>query len=832
MERESFEDEEVAAILNENFVPIKIDREERPDIDRIYMNFVQATTGSGGWPLNVFITPNLEPVFGGTYWSGPHSSTRQLPLEVQVDFLAILKKLSSVWKEQEDRCRQDSAQILKQLKEFASEGTFGSRLGEGGDGLDLEILEEAYQHFASTFDRTHHGFGSAPKFPTPAKLSFLLRLPHYPQAVVDIIGTEECLNAQQMAVSTLRSMARGGIHDQIGHGFARYSVTADWKLPHFEKMLYDNAQLLHVYLDAFLSTSDPELLGVVYDLAEYLTADALAAKEGGFYSSEDADSYYRKGDTEKREGAFYVWTKREFDTLLGHPAAEICSAFWGFKSHGNVAPENDVHDEFINQNVLSIVTMPKNLTSQFSMSEQEVVRIIKESRNKLRAHREKERVRPALDDKIVVGWNGIAIGALARTASVISTFDSERASRYMASAKKAAEFIRKSMYNPNQMTLKRVWRDGVTGDTGAFADDYAFMIEGLIDLYEATFDDQWLKWANDLQSMFLPSSIHIARRFIQLTTSETQLSLFYDRGSSDDNSPGGGFFATPSAAPHTILRLKDGMDTSEPSTNGVSASNLYRLSSLLGDDIEDLDPDAKTKKGYAERAKETIEAFEAEILQYPWGFGSFMPGVVAGRLGVRGRMIISSAPEANPEGESAQSTPSTSSATNNTPSTATVNIPSPALCPRGSLSTVLKISPTTGTWLRQRNPLLRDITFPSPGSPPKILVCENGVCREEGMGVSGSEEQKKDELVVAGEMVKEKLEEGNAAKEDTTAAPVEKTGGGPEASAAAVITEGENDSNAQNETDKDKELEKPHANPADVPSSSFGPVSLLGGELR
>jgi uncharacterized protein YyaL (SSP411 family) len=715
MERESFENEEVASILNGDFIPIKIDREERPDIDRIYMNFVQATTGSGGWPLNVFVTPTLEPVFGGTYWPGPHSNTPQLALEDQVDFLGILKKLSSVWKEQEDRCRQDSAQILQQLKEFAAEGTFGGQLGEGGDGLDLEVLEEAYEHFASTFDRQNSGFGSAPKFPTPSKLSFLLRLSHYPQAVIDIVGAEECAHAEYMAISTLRAMARGGIHDHIGHGFARYSVTADWSLPHFEKMLYDNSQLLHVYLDAFLATSDPEFLGVVYDLAEYLTADALAAKDGGFYSSEDADSFYRKGDAEKREGAFYVWTSREVDTILGNPAAEICTAFWGISSHGNVLPENDVHDEFINQNVLSIVSTPKNLAGQFGMSEKDIVRIIKESRNKLRAHRDTERVRPTLDDKIVVGWNGIAIGALARVSAAISHFDPDRADRYITSAKKAGEFIKHSMYNDRQMTLKRVWRDGIAGETGAFADDYAFLIEGLLDLYEATFEEEWLRWANDLQSMYYPFSQ--LTLYVSTPTDnplETQRSLFFDTGLSN-NSPGGGFFATPSNAKHTILRLKDGMDTSEPSTNGTSASNLFRLSSLLGDDVPD-DQQAQCEGGYSGRAKETISAFEAEILQYPWGFGSFMPGVVAGRLGVKSVMIL--------EG------PELDSAANSEASDKIAM--SFATAPRGGLSTILKVSPSTGSWLRQRNLLLRDVTFPAAGQV-KVLVCENGVCKEESL---------------------------------------------------------------------------------------------------
>jgi len=369
MERESFENDEVASILNSSFIPIKVDREERPDIDRIYMNFVQATTGSGGWPLNVFITPDLEPVFGGTYWPGPTSNTT--PFEDQVGFLGILDKLSTVWKEQEARCRGDSAQILKQLKEFAAEGTFGGRLGGGADGLDIELLEEATSHFASTFDSVNGGFGSAPKFPTPSKLSFLLRLGQYPQVVIDVVGAADCRNAQSMAITTLRKMARGGIHDHIGNGFARYSVTADWSLPHFEKMLYDNAQLLHVYLDGFLLSRDAELLGVVYDISDYLTT-TLAHPAGGFYSSEDADSFYKRGDSEKREGAFYVWTKREFENVLSSQAEPILSTFFNVSEHGNVEPENDAHDEFIDQNVLAIVSTPNALATTFGMKEEEV----------------------------------------------------------------------------------------------------------------------------------------------------------------------------------------------------------------------------------------------------------------------------------------------------------------------------------------------------------------------------------------------------------------------------------------------------------------------------
>jgi uncharacterized protein YyaL (SSP411 family) len=496
MEKESFENDEVAAILNDAFIPIKIDREERPDIDRIYMNFVQATTGSGGWPLNVFVTPDLEPVFGGTYWPGPTSSTASF--DDQVDFLGILNKLSTVWTDQEERCRQDSSKILQQLKNFAAEGTLGSRLGEGGDTLDIELLEEANQHFISTYDNQNGGFGSAPKFPTPSKLSSLLRLGQYPQIVLDVVGEAECQNAENMAITTLRKMARGGIHDHIGNGFSRYSVTPDWSLPHFEKMLYDNAQLLHIYLDAFLLSRDPELLGVVYDICTYLTT-TLAHPEGGFYSSEDADSFYRKGDSEKREGAFYVWTKREFENVLGNKAEPILSAFFNVTSHGNVSPENDPHDEFIDQNVLAIVSTPSTLASTYGMKEEEGVKIIKDGKAALLAHREKERLRPALDDKIIVSWNGIAIGALARTAAVIKGFDPTRSGIYLASALKAAKFIEKELYDETTKTLFRIFREG-RGDTKGFADDYAFLIEGLIDLYEATFDEEWLRWADDLQS--------------------------------------------------------------------------------------------------------------------------------------------------------------------------------------------------------------------------------------------------------------------------------------------------------------------------------------------
>ena len=234
MERESFENAEVAAILNSSFIPIKIDREERPDVDRIYMNYVQATTGSGGWPLNVFITPDLEPIFGGTYWPGPGST---MTVGNHVGFVGILEKIRDVWKNQQQRCLDSAKEITAQLREFAQDGNISRRGSAEPDGLDLELLDEAYEHFAAKYDKKHPGFPKgAPKFPTPANLSFLLKLTQYPSAVTEIIGAKECANAKDMVLSILHAMNKGGIHDQIGNGFARYSVTRDWSLPHFEKM--------------------------------------------------------------------------------------------------------------------------------------------------------------------------------------------------------------------------------------------------------------------------------------------------------------------------------------------------------------------------------------------------------------------------------------------------------------------------------------------------------------------------------------------------------------------------------------------------------------------
>ena len=663
MERESFCSPEVAQLLNAYFIPIKIDREERPDVDAIYMNYVQATTGSGGWPLNVFVTPALEPVFGGTYWPGPNNSMTAVGTAVAetVGFVDILEKMRDVWIQQESRCRESAKEITRQLKEFAEEGVHSHHMGEKGEGegLDIELLEEAFQHFQKKYDKINGGFSTAPKFPTPVNLSFLLRLPHWPQTVKDVVGETEYQHASNMAIHTLRKMARGGIRDQIGYGFARYSVTKDWSLPHFEKMLYDQAQLLDVYLDAFLGTRDPEMLGAVYDIATYLTSPPMAAPGGGFFSAEDADSYPSKSDSEKREGAYYVWSLKEFHDVLGDKDGDICARFYGVTADGNVASQNDPHDEFISQNVLNVTTTPSVLAKKSGTPEASITQTLKSGRQKLREYRENHRPRPSLDDKIIVCWNGLAIGALSRTAAALQSIDPTKASACLEAAVSAVDFIKTELFDLQTKTLFRVYREG-PGSTPGLCDDYAFFIHGLIDLYEATFDESYLQFADLLQ-----------KRQNELFTSS--------------DSPG--FYTTPSPHPPDLLmRLKSGMDAAEPSSNNISARNLYRLSSMLDD------------ASYFKKAKETVEAFEAEVEQFPFTFSGLLGSVVMGHLGLKSIVLI---------GENEE-------ILKRLRQTVRPN------------STVVALGKGKGLWLRERNDLLKQID----AEKDAIMVCEGGACRE------------------------------------------------------------------------------------------------------
>lgn len=533
MERESFATQEVASITNKSFIPIKLDREERPDVDSVYMNFVQATTGSGGWPLNVFLTPELEPVFGGTYWPSPESAA-QMPSVMTtmgeempvITFVDILNKLRDVWTTEQDRCKQSAKEITRQLREFAEEGTHstacpptgctttsnacqpvtgqsgGSQGGETVD-LDLDLLEQAYRYFSLRYDPVNGGFGKSPKFPTPVNLRFLLQLSQYPNVVSDVVGDQECSQANKMAVHTLVSMTRGGIRDHIGHGFARYSVTADWGLPHFEKMLNDQAQLLDVYVDGFQTSYHPELLGAVYDLVAYLTEEPVYSPQHGcFYTSQDADSLPSRATGEqKHEGAFYTWTYREFVSILGSQDAYICARHWGVSEDGNIPRVHDPADEFLNQNVLSVRVTPSTLAREFGLSEDEVIKIIKRARQALSDHRNEHRVPPDVDENVISGWNGLVIHALAKTSTMLMEADADRAMRCRRTAEKCLAFIKREMFVSSTGQLWRAWRAGTTPDTPGFADDYAYVIKGALSLYLATENHEYLEFAEKLQSM-------------------------------------------------------------------------------------------------------------------------------------------------------------------------------------------------------------------------------------------------------------------------------------------------------------------------------------------
>ncbi|SPO00219.1 related to DUF255 domain protein [Cephalotrichum gorgonifer] len=656
MMTEALSHPQCAKLLNSHFIPILVDREERPDVDTIYMNYVQAVNGAGGWPLNLFLTPDLAPVFGGTYWPGASpgadAGNAETEDEEGMDFLNILKKLKSVWQEQETRCRTEAADVLNQLREFAAEGTMGRGVdrrasfpaatvpssaaigmqhskGLVGSAsprsvetseLDLDQLEEAYTHIAGTFDPIDGGFGIAPKFPTPAKLSFLLKLSHLPREVQHVVGEVECATAHEMTLFTLRKMRDGGLRDHVGgQGLSRYSVTSDWSVPHFEKLTVDNALLLSVYLDAWLSggaSESDEFFDIIVELADYLASPPVRLPGGGLASSEAADSYYAAGDTHLHDGAYQLWTRREFDSVLGDgQASAIAAAHWNVLQHGNVEPEFDPSDEFMNRNVLRVMKDASDLSRQFRVPVEEVKAVLKDAREKLRAHREKVRVRPALDDKVVTGWNGLGIVALARVAMGLKHIEGVDHGRYLDAAVGVANFLKRELWVESEKRLYRLWR-GERGDTKAFAEDYAYLIEGLLELYQATLDEGWLKWADELQ--------------------EIQIDLFYDpvvatpesAEPSDVRSSSGGFYSTEASSPHTILRLKDGMDTSLPSTNAASAWNLFRLGAMLDD------------SRYTTLAKETVAAFEAEILQYPWLFPGLLAGVVASRLGGRNWLVV------------------------------------------------------------------------------------------------------------------------------------------------------------------------------------------------
>ncbi len=546
MEHESFSNPTIAALLNRHFVSIKVDREERPDLDSVYMAYVQAATGRGGWPMSVFLTPDLEPFFGGTYFPPEDRGGRP-------GFATVLERLAEAWAQDRERVLEAAGLATKALRAAVETAAGGVETLTGG------ALDRTYEQLRSNFDATHWGFGTAPKFPRPVVFSFLLRY-HRRTGQPD---------ALKMTLETLRAMARGGMHDQLGGGFHRYSTDRTWHVPHFEKMLYDQAQLAIAYLEAYQLTREPVFARTARAVLDYVLRD-LRGPAGELYSAEDADSLVAAGRPERAEGAFYVWTAAEIAGVLDDETARMVGFHYGVEADGNVPARQDIQGELRGKNVLAVRHTVEETAAELERPVTEVAARVAEARRRLLDARAR-RPRPPLDDKVLTAWNGLMVSAFARAAQVLD------APEYLAAASAAAEFVRAELYDAPTRTLARRYRDGDAAIDG-FLDDYAFLIQGLLDLYEASFDVAWLSWADRLQ--------------------ERQDALFWDARQ-------GGYFSSGDADPSVLVRMRTYYDGAEPSANSVAAMNLLRLWQMTG------------REEWRARADETFGAFAPRFAQEP-----------------------------------------------------------------------------------------------------------------------------------------------------------------------------------------------------------------------
>ncbi len=494
MERESFENQEVADLLNEYFIPIKVDREERPDLDDLYMDAVQTLTGHGGWPMSVWLTPDLRPFYGGTYF--PPQRARGMP-----GFIPLLKRIAELWRERRSAVVEQAAELTQDLERQAS-------LAAGDTLPDEGVFENALQQLRSGFDSRWGGFGGAPKFPGHMAIELVLRR----GSVAD----------QRMAIRTLDAMWEGGMYDHLGGGFSRYSVDSQWLVPHFEKMLYDNAQLVCCYLAAFQKTGDSKYASIAKECLDYLLRDMLD-ESGGIHSSEDADS-------EGEEGKFYVFTPQEVRQALGDEAPRFCEAY-GITAGGNFEHGASVLHLFDRNG-----DFPKDQDAALIGL-----------RGKLRKFRD-ARVRPGKDDKVLAAWNGLALSAFAHGAQIVGD------SRYLDAAKACAAFIQRELWKDG--VLLRVYRRG-GAHTPGFLEDYAAVANGLVDVYEATFEAHWLRWAEQLADVM--------------------------RGKFEDTKDGG-FFSTEAGRSDLLFRQKPGFDNAVHSGNTLAATALLRLARHLDRD--------------------------------------------------------------------------------------------------------------------------------------------------------------------------------------------------------------------------------------------------------
>ena len=528
MEHESFESAAIAAFLNEHFVSIKVDREERPDVDQVYMTFVQATSGHGGWPMSVWLTPELKPFTGGTYF--PPTDVPGRP-----GFITVLRRIAELWKSDRAQIEDKAGSLLAALREAENEV-----VEPGADDWDVvKTVQLGLSQYTRMFDTSDGGFGGAPKFPRPVNLEFLLYLGAQKQSPKDAD------TARGMALYTLRKMAAGGMHDHLGGGFHRYSVDAEWHVPHFEKMLYDQAQLVQVYLAAYQVSGDKDFAAAARNILQYVTHD-LTSPDGGFYSAEDADSLAKKDSPRKTEGAFYVWTYEELLEVLGDDRIAEFAATYGVETKGNVSEHSDPHGELVGVNVLIQRLSLAEAAARYQRKLEHMEHRLADDRSALLARRGL-RPRPHLDDKILTAWNGLMIGAFARASQVLGQEEHLRA------AQRAAGFIKKHLFNPETNELLRSYREGPS-KIGGFASDYAFLISGLIDLYHADFNTEWLVWARQLQDTL---DLH-----------------FWDQDR-------GGYYSTSDHDPAILLRMKEDYDGAEPTPNSVAVLNLWRFGLLF-----------------------------------------------------------------------------------------------------------------------------------------------------------------------------------------------------------------------------------------------------------
>jgi uncharacterized protein YyaL (SSP411 family) len=539
MEHESFEDEETAALMNQHFINVKVDREERPDIDAIYMTAVQAMTGSGGWPMTVFLTPDGVPFFAGTYF--PPEDRWQMP-----SFRRVLRSVAEAYASRRNELLARGRELVERMREAIS-------MHMPGGTLTPAVLDAAFIGLQQAFDPAFGGFGRAPKFPQPMTLEFLLRY-----AVRTGRGME-------MLEMTLRRMAEGGMYDQLGGGFHRYSVDAQWLVPHFEKMLYDNALLARVYLETFQATGNAFYRRIAGETLDYMLRE-MHHPEGGFFSTQDADSLPTPDATHKHEGAFFVWTPAEIREALGTDAI-VFSALYGVTDQGN----------FEGKNILHVRRSPAEVARVMGMPVEQVETIASRGRRILFEVRQR-RPMPELDDKVLTAWNGMAIRAFALGAVALDRED------YRIAAVRCARFVLTNLRRADGELL-RSWRRGVANPTPAFLEDYALLADGLLALYEATFDPHWL-----LEARVLADSL---------------LERFWDEGI-------GGFYDTGKNHEQLVIRPRDTGDNATPSGSSAAVDVLLRLA-LIFDEAR-----------YRERALRVLESMVPVMQRYPTGFGRYL----------------------------------------------------------------------------------------------------------------------------------------------------------------------------------------------------------------